>query len=62
MTSIISGFQGEMPAGGRPGAPFVAGPRNVAACAKHYVGDGGTARRVVQGTTTSPPLDRKGSD
>ncbi|CAL4890208.1 unnamed protein product [Urochloa decumbens] len=44
MTSIISGLQGEIPASGRKGAPFVAaGRRNVAACAKHYVGDGGTA-------------------
>jgi beta-glucosidase len=57
MTSIISGFQGEIPApasGGRPGAPYVAGgQRNVAACSKHYVGDGGTTKGVNEGNTVA---------
>ena len=53
MTSIISGFQGEIPAGGRQGAPFVAGQRNVAACSKHYVGDGGTARGINENDTVA---------
>ncbi|TVU33536.1 hypothetical protein EJB05_25359, partial [Eragrostis curvula] len=53
MTSIISGFQGEIPANGRPGAPFVAGQRNVAACAKHYVGDGGTTRGINENNTVA---------
>ena len=53
MTSIVSGFQGEIPAGGRKGAPFVAGPRNVAACAKHYVGDGGTAGGINANDTAA---------
>jgi len=35
-----------------------AGPCSVAT----QSGDGGMAKRVVQGTATSPPLDRKGSD
>ncbi|XP_025827199.1 uncharacterized protein LOC112902365 [Panicum hallii] len=53
MTSIVSGFQGEIPAGGRKGAPFVAGRRNVAACAKHYVGDGGTAGGINANDTAA---------
>ncbi|KAL6888554.1 hypothetical protein ACP4OV_009580 [Aristida adscensionis] len=53
MTSIISGFQGEIPAKGRKGAPYVAGQRNVAACAKHYAGDGGTTKGVNEGNTVA---------
>ncbi|KAL6888605.1 hypothetical protein ACP4OV_009631 [Aristida adscensionis] len=52
MTSIISGLQGEIPASARRGAPFVAaGGRNVAACAKHYVGDGGTVDGINENNT-----------
>jgi beta-glucosidase len=54
MTSIISGFQGEIPANGRLGAPFVStGQRNVAACAKHYVGDGGTTKGINENNTVA---------
>jgi beta-glucosidase len=55
MTSVISGLQGEVPVGGRKGVPFVAsgGRRNVAACAKHYVGDGGTAGGVNANDTVA---------
>ncbi|PUZ73928.1 hypothetical protein GQ55_1G025000 [Panicum hallii var. hallii] len=53
MTSIISGFQGEIPAGGRQGAPFVAGQRSVAACSKHYVGDGGTTKGINENNTVA---------
>nr|CAB3448751.1 unnamed protein product [Digitaria exilis] len=53
MTSIISGFQGEIPANGRLGAPFVSGQRNVAACAKHYVGDGGTTNGINENNTVA---------
>ncbi|CAL4971608.1 unnamed protein product [Urochloa decumbens] len=53
MTSIISGFQGEIPASGRRGAPFVADQHNVAACAKHYVGDGGTTRGINENNTVA---------
>nr|CAB3448746.1 unnamed protein product [Digitaria exilis] len=53
MTSIISGFQGEIPAGGQKGTPFVAGRRNVAACAKHYVGDGGTTGGINANDTVA---------
>ncbi|KAF8677126.1 hypothetical protein HU200_046593 [Digitaria exilis] len=53
MASIISGFQGEIPANGRLGAPFVSGQRNVAACAKHYVGDGGTTNGINENNTVA---------
>ncbi|KAL6629777.1 hypothetical protein ACP70R_029542 [Stipagrostis hirtigluma subsp. patula] len=53
MTSIISGLQGEIPANGRRGAPFVAGQRSVAACAKHYVGDGGTTNGINENNTVA---------
>jgi len=53
MTSIISGFQGEIPVNGRLGAPFVAGQHNVAACAKHYVGDGGTTDGINENNTVT---------
>ncbi|CAN6242953.1 unnamed protein product [Urochloa humidicola] len=53
MTSIISGFQGEIPAGGRPGAPFLAGQRSAAACSKHYVGDGGTTKGINENNTVA---------
>ncbi|XP_066305994.1 uncharacterized protein [Miscanthus floridulus] len=53
MTSIIPGLQGEIPASGRRGTPFVAGQRNVAACSKHYVGDGGTTRGINENNTVA---------
>ncbi|KAK1570144.1 hypothetical protein QYE76_027233 [Lolium multiflorum] len=55
MASVISGLQGEIPTGSRRGAPFVAGggKRNVAACSKHYVGDGGTAGGTNEGDTAA---------
>ncbi|KAI5006441.1 hypothetical protein ZWY2020_033684 [Hordeum vulgare] len=54
MASVISGLQGEIPAGGRLGAPYVAaGHRNVAACSKHYVGDGGTVGGANEGDTAA---------
>ncbi|XP_025818120.1 uncharacterized protein LOC112894582 [Panicum hallii] len=53
MTSVISGLQGEIPASGLRGAPFVAGQRNVAACSKHYVGDGGTASGINENDTVA---------
>ncbi|KAH7666313.1 Glucan 1,3-beta-glucosidase protein [Dioscorea alata] len=51
MTEIISGLQGEIPANSRKGVPFVAGPNKVAACAKHYVGDGGTHNGINENNT-----------
>ncbi|KAM0937158.1 putative glucan 1,3-beta-glucosidase [Dioscorea sansibarensis] len=46
MTSIISGLQGDIPVNSPKGIPFVAGWKHVAACAKHYVGDGGTYKGI----------------
>lgn len=51
MTEIIPGLQGELPANSHKGVPFVAGPRNVAACSKHYVGDGGTYKGINENNT-----------
>ncbi|XP_078165309.1 uncharacterized protein LOC144560023 [Carex rostrata] len=50
MTKIIPGFQGEAPPSSK-GKPFVVGTRNVAACAKHYVGDGGTYMGINENNT-----------
>lgn len=51
MTSIVSGLQGEPPQGHEKGYPFVAGRNNVIACAKHFVGDGGTDKGKNEGDT-----------
>ncbi|XP_056168946.1 uncharacterized protein LOC115676563 [Syzygium oleosum] len=51
MTSIIPGLQGEIPAGGRKGVPYLGGNDKVLACAKHYVGDGGTTRGINENNT-----------
>ncbi|KAL3649162.1 hypothetical protein CASFOL_005565 [Castilleja foliolosa] len=54
MTSaMITGLQGKMPQGHSPGYPFVAGRENIVACAKHFVGDGGTKNGINEGDTTS---------
>lgn len=44
MTEIIPGLQGDIPPGARKGVPYVGGKTKVAACAKHFVGDGGTTK------------------
>ncbi|XP_062085130.1 uncharacterized protein LOC133791218 isoform X2 [Humulus lupulus] len=54
MTSIITGLQGQPPQGHPKGYPFVAGRNNVIACAKHFVGDGGTDKGVNEGNTLVP--------
>ncbi|XVF56858.1 hypothetical protein PTKIN_Ptkin06aG0153900 [Pterospermum kingtungense] len=51
MTEIIPGLQGDIPATSPQGVPYVAGKRNVAACAKHYVGDGGTTKGINENNT-----------
>lgn len=48
MTEIIPGLQGDVP---RKGVPFVAGRSRVAACAKHFVGDGGTTKGINENNT-----------
>ncbi|XP_048324315.2 uncharacterized protein LOC107410850 isoform X1 [Ziziphus jujuba] len=42
MTSIVTGLQGQPPSEYPKDYPFVKGRDNVIACAKHFVGDGGT--------------------
>ncbi|PIN20927.1 Glucan 1,3-beta-glucosidase [Handroanthus impetiginosus] len=51
MTEIIPGLQGDLPAKSRNGVPFVGGKTKVAACAKHFVGDGGTVRGIDESNT-----------
>lgn len=51
MTSVITGLQGKPPPGHPKGYPFVAGRHNVVACAKHFVGDGGTDKGENEGNT-----------
>ncbi|XP_059626511.1 uncharacterized protein LOC132269363 isoform X1 [Cornus florida] len=53
MTSIISGLQGQPPEGHPKGYPYLAGRNNVVACAKHWVGDGGTDKGINEGNTIS---------
>nr|XP_043631445.1 beta-glucosidase BoGH3B-like [Erigeron canadensis] len=57
MTEIIPGLQGDIPAGSRKGVPYVGGQKKIAACAKHYLGDGGTLGGKDQGNTI---IDAKG--
>ncbi|QCD77359.1 uncharacterized protein LOC114188662 [Vigna unguiculata] len=51
MTAIIPGLQGSIPANSRKGFPYVGGKTKVAACAKHFVGDGGTAKGINENNT-----------
>ncbi|KAK9170200.1 hypothetical protein Syun_002340 [Stephania yunnanensis] len=51
MTEIITGLQGDIPAGSRKGVPYVGGSDKIAACAKHYVGDGGTTEGINENNT-----------
>ncbi|GAB2287524.1 hypothetical protein Dimus_021899 [Dionaea muscipula] len=51
MTEIIYGLQGEPPSESRKGVPYVGGKDKVAACAKHFVGDGGTTKGINENNT-----------
>ncbi|XP_010515030.1 PREDICTED: uncharacterized protein LOC104790931 isoform X1 [Camelina sativa] len=51
LSTLVSGLQGEPPKEHPSGYPFVAGRNNVVACAKHFVGDGGTEGGVNEGNT-----------
>uniref|UniRef100_A0A0E0KJ14 Beta-glucosidase n=1 Tax=Oryza punctata TaxID=4537 RepID=A0A0E0KJ14_ORYPU len=52
MTSaMVPGLQGDAPAKHPKGTPFVAGEMNVAGCAKHFVGDGGTQHGINENNT-----------
>ncbi|XVF56859.1 hypothetical protein PTKIN_Ptkin06aG0154000 [Pterospermum kingtungense] len=55
MTEIIPGLQGDIPSNSPKGVPFVAGKNNVAACAKHFVGDGGTTKGTNENNTVIDP-------
>ncbi|MED6119412.1 hypothetical protein PIB30_011777 [Stylosanthes scabra] len=51
MTEIIPGLQGSLPPNAKKGFPYVGGKTKVAACAKHFVGDGGTTKGVNENNT-----------
>jgi beta-glucosidase len=51
MTSVVTGLQGQPPKDHPKGYPFLAGRNNVIACAKHFVGDGGTEKGINEGDT-----------
>ncbi|XP_071731378.1 uncharacterized protein [Rutidosis leptorrhynchoides] len=57
MTDIILGLQGEIPKGSRLGVPYVGGKDKVAACAKHFVADGGTTRGIDENNTVANEHD-----
>ncbi|CAH8382087.1 unnamed protein product [Eruca vesicaria subsp. sativa] len=52
LTKLVSGLQGEPPKEHPSGYPFLGGRNNVVACAKHFVGDGGTDKGINEGNTT----------
>ncbi|KAL2945560.1 Beta-glucosidase BoGH3B [Bienertia sinuspersici] len=51
MTELIPGLQGDIPANYQKDFPYVAGKNNVAGCAKHFVGDGGTQNGINENNT-----------
>ncbi|XP_074359959.1 uncharacterized protein LOC141700086 [Apium graveolens] len=51
MTELVRGLQGQIPANHELGVPFVAGKDKVMACAKHFVGDGGTHKGINENNT-----------
>ncbi|KAK7820966.1 beta-glucosidase bogh3b [Quercus suber] len=55
MTEIISGLQGELPNNSYVSHPYIEGKKKVAACAKHYVGDGGTVKGTNENDTIVTP-------
>ncbi|XP_057956519.1 uncharacterized protein LOC131149786 [Malania oleifera] len=57
MTEIIPGLQGDIPPNSRKGVPYLAGKDKVIACAKHFVGDGGTTNGINENNTV---IDRHG--
>ncbi|CAA2980226.1 beta-glucosidase 3B-like [Olea europaea subsp. europaea] len=51
MTTLVTGLQGQPPEGHPQGYPFLGGRKKVIACAKHFVGDGGTDNGTNEGNT-----------
>ncbi|XP_006655369.2 beta-glucosidase BoGH3B-like isoform X2 [Oryza brachyantha] len=61
LTTIVAGLQGQPPADHPHCYPFLSSLReNVLACAKHFVGDGGTDKGVNEGNTICSPEDLEG--
>ncbi|GLJ58946.1 hypothetical protein SUGI_1486000 [Cryptomeria japonica] len=54
---IIEGLQGSPPEEHPNGYPYVGGRQNVVACAKHFVGDGGTEGGVNEHNTLATYYD-----
>ncbi|XP_060169995.1 uncharacterized protein LOC132600686 [Lycium barbarum] len=52
MTEIIPGLQGDIPPH-KAGIPYVGGNDKVVACAKHFVGDGGTTKGINENNTVA---------
>lgn len=53
MTEVITGLQGQIPHNGRKGVPYLGGKDKVLACAKHFVGDGGTIKGINGNNTVT---------
>ncbi|CAL5428429.1 unnamed protein product [Camellia sinensis] len=51
MSEMVIGLQGENP--NRKGVPYVGGKDKVLACAKHFVGDGGTVKGIDENSTVT---------
>ncbi|GAU25717.1 hypothetical protein TSUD_216470 [Trifolium subterraneum] len=51
MTCYVSGLQGKPPECHPKGYPYLAGRNKAIACARHFVGDGGTEKGVNEGNT-----------
>ncbi|KQK13208.1 uncharacterized protein LOC100824235 [Brachypodium distachyon] len=49
--SVVPGLQGDVSSRHPKGIPYVAGSKNVAGCAKHFVGDGGTKHGINENNT-----------
>nr|GMC99672.1 lysosomal beta glucosidase-like protein [Ipomoea batatas] len=47
LSCLMTGLQGQPPEGHPSGYPYVGGRNNVAACAKHFGGDGGTLKGIL---------------
>ncbi|XP_051192946.1 uncharacterized protein [Lolium perenne] len=58
LTTLVTGLQGQPPADHPRGYPFLHSlSDNVLACAKHFVGDGGTHKGINEGNTICFPED-----
>lgn len=54
MSDIISGLQGDNSKSTIKGIPYFGGRNNVIACAKHFIGDGGTVKGINENDTIIP--------